>query len=257
MEDRAGVLPGRGQAAAGQVGLGEWAIHEHAAEQFQPAAGAVSAASADGAEIDEGGVAKLFGSGAVHSFVSIRRCKRAGDMSMQNPSKIGRSVMTSLWKWLGLAACGVGLLVAGNRMQVVTASEEGRSYGESDDSSDKLDRIAEKLDRLLNRIDGRMGPGGPHHGPDHARHHGRPPHDGPHHDRAEWGGPPRGPQRELPPEAREMLEKRMQEGRERMQQAREEMKERMEKAREKFRELEERVKSLEAEVEQMKAARQG
>jgi hypothetical protein len=91
------------------------------------------------------------------------------------------------------------------------------------------DRIAEKLDRLLNRIDGRMGPGGPHHGPDHARHHGRPPHDGPdrdrphhdrpHHDRAEWGGP----QRELPPEAREMLEKRMQEGRERMQQAREEM----------------------------------
>jgi len=68
------------------------------------------------------------------------------------------------------------------------------------------------------------------------------------------GPPPRGP-RNMPPEMREMFERRMHEGRERMEKAREEMKERMEKAREKFQQLEDRVKALEAEVERLKATK--
>ena len=135
--------------------------------------------------------------------------------------------MKNIWKWLGLAACGIGLLVAIDRMNVVTASEDQPAYERTADVSEKLDRIAEKLDRFLDRMESRRGPGGPpHQRPDHGPNHG-------HH-------------RELPPEVRE-----------RMQHAREEMKERMEKAREKFRELEERVKTLEAEVERLKAARAG
>jgi polyhydroxyalkanoate synthesis regulator phasin len=57
------------------------------------------------------------------------------------------------------------------------------------------------------------------------------------------GRPPRSPRPDMPPEMREMIERRMQEGRKRMEQARE-----------KFRELEERVKKLEAEIERLKAA---
>ena len=68
-----------------------------------------------------------------------------------------------------------------------------------------------------------------------------------------WG-PPR-PSAELPPEAREMLERRMSEGRERMQQAREEIKQRFEQAKEKFQQMEARLKALEAEVERLKAAK--
>lgn len=155
--------------------------------------------------------------------------------------------MKNIWKWLGLAACGIGLLVAIDRMNVVTASEDQPAYERTADVSEKLDRIAEKLDRFLDRMESRRGPGGPppHGRPPRAEHddHGD---DGPHHGRPEWGGPPRGPHREMPPEVRE-----------RMQHAREEMKERMEKAREKFRELEERVKTLEAEVERLKTARAG
>ena len=97
--------------------------------------------------------------------------------------------------------------------------------------------------------DGRMGPGGPPHGERRG-----PPHDGPRGERHEWGGGPRMP-REMSPEMREMLEKRMHEGRERMEKAREDIKERMEKAKEKFQQLEERVKALEAEVERLKAAK--
>lgn len=154
--------------------------------------------------------------------------------------------MTSLWKWVGLAACGIGLTVAAGRMHAAGAAEDGPAYQRAGESGDRLDRIAEKLDRLLERMEGRMGPG-------------RPPHDGPHregppHDRTEWGGPPRMP-REMPPEMRDMLEKRMHEGRERMEKAREDIKERMEKAKEKFQQLEERVKALEAEVERLKATK--
>lgn len=162
--------------------------------------------------------------------------------------------MNSAWKWLGAAACGLGLLVVVDRMNRVAASEDRPSYERSGDSADRLDRIAEKLDRLLDRMESSRGPGGPpphgdHFLPPHGRpHHGhdRGQHRGPEDDRPEWGGPPRGPHRELPPEVRE-----------RMQEARAQMKERMEKAREKFQELEDRVKSLEAEVERLKAARSG
>lgn len=162
--------------------------------------------------------------------------------------------MTSLWKWAGLAACGVGLAVAANRMNVVTAAEDAPSHEKAAGSPDRLDRIAQQLERLLERMEGRMDPG-----PPRGDRRG-PPQDGPHRegpprDRPEWGGhPPRMPH-EMPPEVRDMLEKRMNEGRERMQQARDEMKARMEQAREKFQHLEERVKALEAEVERLKAAK--
>jgi hypothetical protein len=154
--------------------------------------------------------------------------------------------MTHFWKWLGLAACGVGLLVATDRMRVVTASEEGAAYDRGGDLGAKVDRLADKLDQLLGRIDGRMGRGEPPHG-DHAgpprggREHG-PMHGG----RPEWGGPSGGPRGGMPPEMRERLE-----------QARGAMQERMEKARERFQELEERVKTLEAEVKRLRASQQG
>lgn len=164
--------------------------------------------------------------------------------------------MTSLWKWVGLAACGIGLTVIASRMHAVRAAEDGPTYERSGDSGDRLDRIADKLDRLLERIDGRMVPGGDRRGPPPGGagaggpHHDGPHHDGPRGDRLDWGGPPR-----MPPEMREMLEKRMHEGRERMEKARGEMKERMEKAKEKFQQLEDRVTALEAEVERLKAAK--
>jgi hypothetical protein len=153
--------------------------------------------------------------------------------------------MNSAWKWLAGAACGLGLLVAVDRMNRVVAAEDRPSYEREGSSADRLDRIAEKLERLLDRMESRRGPGGPPHERPHPGHnHGQ--YRGPEHERPEWGGPPRGPHRELPPEVRE-----------RMQEARVQMKERMEKAREKFEELEERVKSLEAEVERLKVARPG
>ena len=167
--------------------------------------------------------------------------------------------MTSLWKWAGVAACGIGLAVAANRMGAVRAAEDAPAYERAGESGDRLDRIADKLDRLLERMDGRMGPDGPPRGERRGPPHDGPPHDGPPHDgprgeRREWGGGPRMP-REMSPEMREMLEKRMHEGRERMEKAREDIKERMEKAKEKFQQLEERVKALEAEVERLKAAK--
>ena len=135
--------------------------------------------------------------------------------------------MNSLWKWMGLAACGVGLACVADRMHAVTAAEDAPAYERPGESPDRLDRIAEKLDRLLERMEGRMGPGGPH---PHMR-------------------------RDIPPEMHEMLERRMREGRERMEKTREEIKERMEKARARFEQLEERVKALEAEVERLKATK--
>ncbi|MFM8379530.1 MAG: hypothetical protein ACKOB1_09430 [Planctomycetia bacterium] len=163
--------------------------------------------------------------------------------------------MNSLWKWMGLAACGVGLVCVADRMHAVTAAEDAPAYERPGESPDRLDRIAEKLDRLLERMEGRMGPGGPPWGDRRG-----PPHDGPHpegppHDHREHGGPPPHMRRDIPPETREMLERRMREGRERMEKTREEIKERMEKARARFEQLEERVKALEAEVERLKATK--
>lgn len=167
--------------------------------------------------------------------------------------------MQRFWKWIGVAACGFGLAVAVNRLNVVTAAEDGPARQRSGDSGDRLDRIADKLERLLDHLEGRMGPGGP---PRRERHD--PPHDGPHpegrlqgpgHERSEWSGPPRMPH-DVPPEMRGMLERRMNEGRERLQQAREEMQERMDMAREKMEQLAARVKALEAEVGRLKAAKE-
>lgn len=158
--------------------------------------------------------------------------------------------MNSVWKWVGLAACGLGLLVTFDRMTAVTAADDRPAYRRSDDIGDKIDRLADKLDRLLERMGQRGGHGGPP--PRGGRDHAGPPRDRPdhpehrHHGRPEWDGPHRGPHRELPPEVRE-----------RMQQARAEMKKRLEQARERFQQIEDRVKSLEAEVEQLKAGRQG
>lgn len=154
--------------------------------------------------------------------------------------------MNTFFKWLGIAACGIGSLAVIDRINTVRAAEDRPSYERAGDGTDRLDRIADKLDRLLERMDGRMGPGGP-------------PHDGPHRegpprDRPEWGGPPRMP-REMSPEMRELIEQRMHEGRERMEKARGEIKERMEKAKERFEQLESRVKTLEAEVERLKAGK--
>jgi hypothetical protein len=123
--------------------------------------------------------------------------------------------MTHFWKWLGVAACGVGLLVATDRVRHVTAAEEGMRYERGGDLGMKIDRLTDKLDQLFSRMDGRMGSGGPAGG--------------------QRGG--------MPPEMRERLE-----------QARGAMQERMEKARERFQQLEDRVKSLEAEVERLKAS---
>ena len=162
-------------------------------------------------------------------------------------------------KWLAVAGCVAVLAVVAGRMHAVRAAEEGAAHEhapEAGDAASRLDRIIEKLDRVVDRMHAeRMGP------PD------RPPQRGPggrggprerdvheeHGDQSEYGQrgpgmrgegrPPRPPRADMPPEVREMIEKRMQEARKRMEQARE-----------KFHELEERVKKLEAEIERLKAA---
>ena len=57
LEHGRGRRPGVGEAAAGQAGQGQRAVHEHPAEQFQPPAAT---------EIDERRVAKLSGGSGVH-----------------------------------------------------------------------------------------------------------------------------------------------------------------------------------------------
>jgi len=166
--------------------------------------------------------------------------------------------MNRTWKWLAVAGCVVVFGTVAGRMHFARAAEEG-SVSEramaGDDAASRLDRIIEKLDRVVDRMNAeRMGPPGPpphrgpgdrggprgpgEHGPGERGERGGP--DGPHM----WseGRPPRPPRAEMPPEMREMIERRMQEGRQRMEQARE-----------KFRELEDRVKKLEAEIERLKA----
>ena len=125
--------------------------------------------------------------------------------------------MNRALKWLAVAGCVTVLAVVAGRMHFVRAAEEGPAYdraSEGGDAASRLDQIIEKLDRVVDRMQAeRMGP------------------------------PDRPPRADMPPEVREMIEKRMQEGRKRMEQARE-----------KFQELEERVKKLEAEIERLKAA---
>lgn len=173
--------------------------------------------------------------------------------------------MSRMLKWLAVAGCVVVLGAVAGRIHHVRAADEGsvsdRTPG-GEDAARRLDRIIEKLDRVVDRMQSeRMGPPGPppHRRGDHGgpREHGSREHGGPDHQGPEesWHGGPgdrgrpgmwsegRPPRPEMPPEMREMIERRMQEGRRRMEQARE-----------KFRELEERVKKLEAEIERLKAA---
>lgn len=187
--------------------------------------------------------------------------------------------MNRTWKWLAAAGCMVALGAIAGRIHFARAAEEG-SVSEralaGEDAASRLDRIIEKLDRVVDRMHGeRMGPPGPphrgrggpgefgepierggrgeyggpgEHGPrGHRGPGGRGRHEG-HREHGDHTGPGMGsegrpPRPDMPPEIREMIEKRMQEGRRRMEQARE-----------KFRELEERVKKLEAEIERLKAA---
>jgi len=162
-------------------------------------------------------------------------------------------------KWLAVAGCVAALAVVAGRMHAVRAAEEGAVHEhapEAGDAASRLDRIIEKLDRVVDRMHAermgppdrppQRGPGGP------GRPRGRDEHEE-HGDQSEYGQrgpgmrgegrPPRPPRADMPPEVREMIEKRMQEARKRMEQARE-----------KFQELEERVKKLEAEIERLKAA---
>lgn len=175
--------------------------------------------------------------------------------------------MNTFWKWLAVAGCGVGLLVAMDRLRVVRAADEAPAYERSGggDSLDRLDRIVEKLGRVVERMEHGGPP--PHRRPPHdgggpRGEEGRPPHGHRHHaghgPGPMWGEmSPEMKERmekrleELPPEVRERVEKRMEEGRKRM----EEMKDRMEKARAKFKEMEERIEKLEAEVAELKAAK--
>jgi hypothetical protein len=188
--------------------------------------------------------------------------------------------MNRALKWLAVAGCVTVLAVVAGRMHFVRAAEEGPAYdraSEGGDAASCLDQIIEKLDRVVDRMQAeRMGPPDrpPQRGPggrgrprgreEHGEHEeheehgerggrGEPRHRGPGQP-GERGGPagpgmwsegrpPRPPRADMPPEVREMIEKRMQEGRKRMEQARE-----------KFQELEERVKKLEAEIERLKAA---
>lgn len=176
--------------------------------------------------------------------------------------------MNPLWKWLAVAGCGVGLLVAVDRLRVVRADDDAAEYERSrGDSLDRLDRLVEKLGRVVER----MEHGGP---PPHRR----PPHDG-DGPRGEHGRPPRGPRHhpergadpgpqwselspelkerrekrleELPPEVRAQVEKRMEEGRRRMG----EMKDRLEQARAKFKEMDERIAKLEGEMAELKTGK--
>lgn len=169
--------------------------------------------------------------------------------------------MYAFWKWLAVAACGVGLMVAADRLTVVRADDGGSSERSgSGDALDRLDRIVEKLDKVVERMGRGAPPGRPPRDDDRPEHGGmrRGPHPhGPHHGPGPMWGEPSPEMRErmerrleeLPPEVRERMERRMEEGRARM----EEMKERMEQARKKFREMEERIAKLEAEVERLKA----
>jgi hypothetical protein len=147
--------------------------------------------------------------------------------------------MNRTWKWLAVAGCVVVLGAVAGRMHFARAAEEGPAYEQApagEDAASRLDRIIEKLDRVVDRMHAeRMGPPGP---PPHRGRGERGDHAGP----GMWseGRPPRP---DMPPEMREMIERRMQDGRKRMEQARE-----------KFRELEDRVKKLEAEVERLKSA---
>ena len=73
--------------------------------------------------------------------------------------------MNTFWKWLAVAGCGVGLLVAADRLRVVRADDDAPAYDRSGggDSLDRLDRIVEKLGRVVERME----------------HGGPPPHDRP------------------------------------------------------------------------------
>lgn len=164
-------------------------------------------------------------------------------------------------KWLALAGCVVVLGGLAGRLHFARAAEEGLPHERSpggDDAAMRLDRIIDKLDRVVDRMQPeRMGPPGPpHHGRreggephgprEHAERHG-PGEHGPHGHHREHRGhgmwsEGRPPRPDMPPEMREMIERRMQEGRSRMEQARA-----------RFLELEERVKKLEAEIERLKA----
>lgn len=177
--------------------------------------------------------------------------------------------MTRVSKWIAVAGCVVMLLAAAGRMPSLHADDapppRERPVAEGDAAS-RLDRIIEKLDRVVDRMESerrgppdrpphRMppGPGGPREHREHGEHrghgdYGRPgDHAGPpgprHREPGMRGEGHRGPMGDVPPEMREMLQKRMQEAQRRMEQARE-----------KFKELEERVKKLEAEVERLKSA---
>jgi hypothetical protein len=153
--------------------------------------------------------------------------------------------MNAFWKWLAVAGCGVGLLVAADRLRVVRADDDAPAYDRSGggDSLDRLDRIVEKLGRVVARMEHGGPP--PHdrppHDGDHPRgehgdmRHGRPPHGHRHHSGPGFGpGPGPGPMwGGMSPE----------------------MKERMETARAKFKEMEERIEKLESEVAELKAGK--
>jgi hypothetical protein len=181
--------------------------------------------------------------------------------------------MNTFWKWLAVAGCGVGLLVAVDRLHAVRADDDAPAYERSGsgDSLDRLDRIVEKLGRVVERMEHGGPP--PHRRPPHdgdgpRGEHSRPPHGHRHHP-GPGPGPGFGPGpmwgemspemkermekrlEELPPEVRERVERRMEEGRARM----EEMKDRMEKARAKFKEMEGRIEKLESEVAELKAGK--
>lgn len=163
--------------------------------------------------------------------------------------------MKQVLKWLAVAGCVVVLASVAGRIHFARAADEGPAYDRATegDAASRLDRIIDKLDRVVDRMNAdrmntdRMGPPGPpphrgagkhaDHPGDHQRQRGEPGMRG-----EGRPGRPR-PMADMPPEMREMIEKRMQEGRKRMEQARE-----------KFQELEERVKKLEAEIERLKAA---
>jgi hypothetical protein len=179
------------------------------------------------------------------------------------------TAMTRASKWIAVAGCVVVLVAAAGRMRPSQADDapppRERPVAEGD-AAGRLDRLIEKLDRVADRMESeRRGPPDrpPHRmppgpgGPREHREHGEHPEHGDYHRPGDHIGPPppgprgpgirgegrRGPMGDMPPEMREMLQKRMQEAQRRMEQARD-----------KFKELEERVKKLEAEVERLKSA---
>jgi len=181
-------------------------------------------------------------------------------------------------KWLAVAGSLVVLTGVAGRMHFARGADEGPAPErrlEAGDTAGRLDRLIEKLDRVVDRMQAERrgppdrpqhgGPGGPggrrgpgergERGPEERGEYGeRGEHDGPR----EQGGPGmrgegrpgrpdrpdrpgQGPWADVPPEVREMFQRRMEEGRKRM-----------EEARVKFQEMEERIKKLEAEVERLK-----